>query len=68
MVIASRLLLAAGRDDGIRTDAWWTLAFASNWHFGSTGIDYFDQFDLVSPLRHYWSLSVEEQSTSAGRC
>lgn len=33
-----------------------------NWHFIHQGIDYFAFQDaIVSPVQHYWSLSVEEQ-------
>ena len=35
--------------------------FYANWHFATTGVNYFDQALPPSPLQHYWSLSVEEQ-------
>nr|WP_045064213.1 acyltransferase family protein [Rhodococcus sp. AD45] len=35
--------------------------FVSNWRFGIEGTDYFTASGPVSPLQHYWSLSVEEQ-------
>lgn len=37
------------------------LAYVSNWYFIGSGEDYFDQFEAPSPLRHAWSLSIEEQ-------
>jgi peptidoglycan/LPS O-acetylase OafA/YrhL len=36
-------------------------AFAANFHFAATGVDYFAREASPSPLLHYWSLSVEEQ-------
>ncbi|WP_456552166.1 acyltransferase family protein [Blastococcus sp. SYSU D00813] len=42
-------------------DALWSLLFAGNWHFALDGTDYQQAAGPVSPLQHYWSLSVEEQ-------
>lgn len=42
-------------------DAAWATVFAANLRFSSVGTDYFARDQLVSPLQHYWSLSVEEQ-------
>lgn len=42
-------------------DAVSALFFVSNWRFAAQGTDYFRQGDAVSPLQHFWSLSVEEQ-------
>lgn len=33
----------------------------ANWHFAERATDYFAAGQLVSPVQHYWSLSVEEQ-------
>ena len=44
-----------------REDLFWTLFYGSNWHFIATGQDYFAQFTSASPLRHTWSLAIEEQ-------
>jgi peptidoglycan/LPS O-acetylase OafA/YrhL len=44
-----------------RDDILWTLFYGANWHFIATGQDYFDQFASASPLRHTWSLAIEEQ-------
>jgi peptidoglycan/LPS O-acetylase OafA/YrhL len=38
-----------------------TLLYYANWHFIATDQSYFANFDGVSPLRHMWSLSIEEQ-------
>jgi peptidoglycan/LPS O-acetylase OafA/YrhL len=48
------------REVGI--DGLWAFVFMSNWWFGIQGTDYFHAAtDAVSPLQHYWSLSIEEQ-------
>lgn len=41
-------------------DALSALGMASNWRFGLQGRDYFSSTE-VSPLQHFWSLSIEEQ-------
>ena len=35
--------------------------YVSNWYFMGQATDYFAQDSSVSPVLHYWSLSVEEQ-------
>jgi len=42
-------------------DAVYSFFFVVNWHFAAQGTDYFHAADAVSPLQHFWSLSVEEQ-------
>lgn len=42
-------------------DGIWATLFSANWHFAVQGTDYFGADAAVSPLQHYWSLSVEEQ-------
>jgi peptidoglycan/LPS O-acetylase OafA/YrhL len=42
-------------------DAVYSFFFMANWHFAAVGTDYFQATGPVSPLQHYWSLSVEEQ-------
>jgi peptidoglycan/LPS O-acetylase OafA/YrhL len=44
-----------------RRDLLWTLFYGANWHFIASGQDYFAQFTSASPVRHTWSLAVEEQ-------
>ena len=46
---------------GRRDDLLWTLLYGSNWHFIAAGQDYFAQYASASPLRHTWSLAIEEQ-------
>lgn len=45
----------------IRGDALATLGYVVNWRFVFTEASYFDQFLAPSPLRHAWSLAIEEQ-------
>jgi peptidoglycan/LPS O-acetylase OafA/YrhL len=35
--------------------------YVANWFFLARSADYFAETDHVSPVQHYWSLSVEEQ-------
>ncbi|GFG69877.1 hypothetical protein AWC24_07285 [Mycolicibacter senuensis] len=45
----------------IGRDARAAVLFMANWHFANRHADYFAVGEPVSPLQHYWSLSVEEQ-------
>ncbi|MGH2840144.1 MAG: acyltransferase family protein, partial [Solirubrobacteraceae bacterium] len=47
--------------DARRSDIISTLLYAANWHFIATDQSYFATFSGVSPLRHMWSLAIEEQ-------
>src|SRR5712692_5741151 len=44
-----------------RQDLIWTLFYAANWHQIAAGQDYFSLWQAASPLRHMWSLAIEEQ-------
>jgi peptidoglycan/LPS O-acetylase OafA/YrhL len=45
----------------IRGDALATLGYVANWRFVLAEQSYFAQYDEPSPLRHMWSLGIEEQ-------
>ena len=60
-VVAAWFLFAQARFASTVVDAIWSMLFAANWRFASTGSDYFQASGPVSPLQHYWSLGVEEQ-------
>ena len=45
----------------IRSDALATIAYVANWRPVFSGQSYFDQFNIPSPLKHTWSLGIEEQ-------
>jgi len=59
--LVARLVLSGARADRVATDAVWAALFGANWHFADIGTDYFASSTPPSPLRHYWSLAVEEQ-------
>jgi len=45
---------------GLRGDGFAALGYVANWRFIASGASYFNAF-APSPLRHLWSLAVEEQ-------
>jgi len=47
--------------DTLRGDAIASLFYVANWRFVFSGASYFEQFLAPSPLRHMWSLAIEEQ-------
>jgi len=47
--------------DRLRGDALATIGYVANWRPVLSGQSYFDQFSIPSPLRHTWSLAIEEQ-------
>jgi peptidoglycan/LPS O-acetylase OafA/YrhL len=51
----------AGQYPGFRDDALSVLGYFSNWHFLSTGANYFARTAAPSLLTHTWSLAIEEQ-------
>jgi peptidoglycan/LPS O-acetylase OafA/YrhL len=61
-VVAVHGALAAGGDPAaLRGDALATLGYVANWRFAVADGGYFAAFGAPSPLRHAWSLAVEEQ-------
>ncbi|MDR6691991.1 peptidoglycan/LPS O-acetylase OafA/YrhL [Microbacterium sp. 1154] len=57
---AAYVVFSPVRAESTLFDAVSAAGLVSNWHFGLEGRDYFAAVD-VSPLQHFWSLSVEEQ-------
>ena len=55
------LFLPAQQQRAIRGDSLATLAYVSNWWFIVSNRSYFALFVEPSPLRHTWSLAIEEQ-------
>ena len=49
------------RADRTLWDAVSAFALVANWRFAVEGTDYFQAGEAVSPLQHFWTLSVEEQ-------
>ncbi|MCU1430879.1 MAG: hypothetical protein JWL83_4879 [Actinomycetia bacterium] len=52
---------SADQFETLRKDGWATLAYVANWRLISAHQSYFDLFSAPSPLRHMWSLAIEEQ-------
>ena len=59
VLVAAREVLASWRLGAVRDDALATLAYVANWRLVASGQSYFS--GDASPLRHAWSLAVEEQ-------
>jgi len=45
----------------IRRDSLATLFYVANWNEVFSDTSYFTQFEMASPLKHAWSLAIEEQ-------
>src|SRR4051794_13680345 len=58
---AGRVLEPPWSWSGRRGDLLATLFYYANWHFIATDQSYFAEFTAQSPLRHAWSLAIEEQ-------
>ena len=37
------------------------LLYLSNWYYIFSDVSYFEQFETLTPLKHMWSLAIEEQ-------
>jgi peptidoglycan/LPS O-acetylase OafA/YrhL len=64
LVVVSVWVGVAGGDVdrvGFRGDVWAALGYVANWRFVFSHQGYFAQFSAPSPVRHLWSLAIEEQ-------
>ena len=66
VVLAALALYAAtlatrGELGRLRLHGLWTLGYLANWRFIADGTTYTDMVAGASPLRHTWSLAIEEQ-------
>jgi len=59
--LTALLVFQPFRANQVGGDALFAFIFMSNWWFAIRGADYFSAGDAVSPVQHYWSLSIEEQ-------
>ena len=57
----SAYLAGTSQRQSLRMDALSTLAYVANWRLALTQQSYFAQYADPSPLRHMWSLGIEEQ-------
>lgn len=60
-VVLGFTLFSSGRAWTIFWDGIWSAIFVANWRSAAVGTDYFQAEGPASPLRHFWSLAVEEQ-------
>ena len=58
---AMRLLVPATEHAMIGRDIVSAILYFANYHFAGRALDYFDHAQTLSPVLHFWSLSVEEQ-------
>jgi peptidoglycan/LPS O-acetylase OafA/YrhL len=62
VVLGSALLYSPLQNQQVSGDVLSAALYVVNWHFIAESVDYFAFHDaLISPVQHYWSLSVEEQ-------
>ncbi|HEY5664693.1 MAG TPA: acyltransferase family protein [Ilumatobacter sp.] len=60
-VAAARRWAVPYQWSSIRGDAFGALGYFANWRFVVEDVGYFERLAAPSPLRHTWSLAVEEQ-------
>lgn len=60
-VAVAFVMFTLSRFQSILTDSIWATLFGANWRMILTGTNYMNATAAVSPLQHYWSLSIEEQ-------
>ena len=61
VTVWAALVLRPDQLGSLRGDGLATLFYGANWRFVASGQSYFDVFSAASPLRHAWSLAIEEQ-------
>jgi peptidoglycan/LPS O-acetylase OafA/YrhL len=61
IAVWAALALPSDELNRIRSDGIWTLFYGANWHLIHSGQSYFALVSGASPLRHAWSLAIEEQ-------
>ncbi|MDP9331725.1 MAG: acyltransferase [Actinomycetota bacterium] len=57
----SHLAVVPWERNGVRDDMFASLFYVANWRFIFDQRGYFQLFSAASPLRHMWSLAIEEQ-------
>mgnify|MGYP001944799334 CR=1 FL=1 len=61
VAVAGRVWLPGWRLADLRADALSAIGYVANWRFVASGQSYFAEGLGPSPLRHTWSLAIEEQ-------
>ena len=59
--IAALVVFLPFRSQQVGIDALFAFLFLANWNFAIQDTDYFQEGNALSPIQHYWSLSIEEQ-------
>jgi peptidoglycan/LPS O-acetylase OafA/YrhL len=59
--IATLIVVPSHRWGPFLTEIATSATYVENWRLAHTAVDYFAKADGISPVQHYWSLSVEEQ-------
>lgn len=59
-VLVLTLILMPTEIQKVRADSIAAIFYVSNWWYIMQNVDYFEQF-AVQPLKHLWSLAIEEQ-------
>ncbi len=59
-VIVLSLIFMSTEIQKVRADSIAAIFYVSNWWYIMQNVDYFEQF-AVQPLKHLWSLAIEEQ-------
>jgi len=61
VVVYAATIAGAAELSRLRNHVLWTLGWVANWGYVSDGTSYIDLVAGSSPLRHTWSLAIEEQ-------
>jgi len=62
IVVVSAILFSPARNASVSGDVVSAALYFANWRYVAEAVDYFAfESPTVSPVQHYWSLSVEEQ-------
>ncbi|HIZ98384.1 MAG TPA: acyltransferase [Candidatus Janibacter merdipullorum] len=61
VIVAATFLTLPGRTGNVAGDVLATIGYVANWRFVLGDEAYFGQIASPSPVRHAWSLAVEEQ-------
>ncbi|WP_214307753.1 acyltransferase family protein, partial [Staphylococcus pseudoxylosus] len=60
VVTVATLIFKPAEIVNIKQDAFAAIFYVSNWWYIATDVNYFEQFAFM-PLKHLWSLAIEEQ-------
>lgn len=61
LTVAASALVLPSQVNSVGIDALFAFFFVANWHFAADGGGLQTATDSISPLLHYWPLSIEEQ-------